>query len=195
MSFDKPLFAAINGMAGSSHLLDRIGIFFAKDAVFVFVLAYIVLWVLFRDERSKRGLIYGTFGMLLGLLTALVIGFFSYRARPFIAEPSLVHLLIKHANDTSFPSDHATGSFALALGLVWTRRRALGILGLLFALAVAWGRVFVGVHWPTDVLGAAAIGLLSTWLILAIRPVFEPLVQFFFRQDRALRAGANPERE
>src|SRR3954452_25189631 len=79
------------------------------------------------------------------------------RARPFVAHHGEVHLFSHHAPDPSFPSDHATAAFAIAVAIL-LRKRAWGIVVLLMAGLLSVGRVAVGVHYPSDVLAGAALG-------------------------------------
>ncbi len=88
------------------------------------------------------------------------------RVRPWIALG--LPAPIGHPNDGSFPSGHAAGSFCVAaflavvLPVAWrdSRRsaRLLGLLGLLLAAAIALSRVYLGAHFPSDVLGGALVG-------------------------------------
>ncbi|MFZ0215177.1 MAG: phosphatase PAP2 family protein, partial [Candidatus Dormiibacterota bacterium] len=71
-----------------------------------------------------------------------------------------VHVLVSQVKDASFPSDHAAAGFAIA-GIVFLRHRRLGLPLLLFGLVMDYARVFVGVHYPGDVLAGTAIGLVS----------------------------------
>lgn len=67
------------------------------------------------------------------------------------------HLLIARSQDASFPSDHAVGGFALAVG-VWLYDRTLGSVLLALAAPLAFARVYVGTHYPADVVAGAALG-------------------------------------
>ena len=94
------------------------------------------------------------------------------RPRPFIVEPEPTPLLLGVLGD-SFPSGHAATSFAGALVLTrWLPGRWPVLFGL--AVAIAYSRVYVGVHYPADVLGGAALGLLVATalprLVTALRP-------------------------
>jgi undecaprenyl-diphosphatase len=75
-----------------------------------------------------------------------------------------VTLLITRSPDTSFPSDHATLAFAVGV-MVWRFNRRLGLVLLLFGVLTAFARVFVGVHYPSDVLGGAVLGSVVSLLI------------------------------
>jgi undecaprenyl-diphosphatase len=103
----------------------------------------------------------------LGLLTVKIITEFYDRARPFVAHPGAVHLFARHAADASFPSDHATASMAIAVAFLLRRRFFWGVLTLVFAAILDFGRVAAGFHYPTDVLGGAAVGALAALLLWA----------------------------
>jgi undecaprenyl-diphosphatase len=93
------------------------------------------------------------------------------RARPFVADPHGVHLFSGHAADPGFPSDHATGAFAVAMA-IWLRNRRWGTVALIAAAVLSVGRVAIGVHYPSDVLAGAALGCAAALLLFA-RPARE----------------------
>lgn len=78
--------------------------------------------------------------------------------------------------DPSFPSDHATAAFAIAVAITLRSRRA-GYLALAMATILAVARVAVGIHYPGDVLGGALLGTLSA-LFFYIPAVRDPLHRF-----------------
>jgi undecaprenyl-diphosphatase len=71
-----------------------------------------------------------------------------------------VQLFAHHAADPGFPRDHATAAFAIAVALL-LRKRAWGAIVLVLAAILALGRVAMGIHYPSDVLGGAALGSLT----------------------------------
>jgi undecaprenyl-diphosphatase len=95
-----------------------------------------------------------------------------HRPRPFISHPDAVHVLVSRSTDPGFPSDHAAASIAIAVAVLLLHRR-LGIVVLAVAALVCYSRVYVGLHYPGDVLAGALIGLAATlilWRPLAIVP-------------------------
>jgi undecaprenyl-diphosphatase len=85
-----------------------------------------------------------------------LLGHLVGRARPYTAMPD-VHVLISKTTDFSFPSDHAIAVGAVAAGLL-IADRALGWIAAVLAVLMAAARVYVGVHYPGDVLAGLAVG-------------------------------------
>jgi undecaprenyl-diphosphatase len=89
------------------------------------------------------------------------------RARPFEAHPQIHPLYVVHSS--SFPAGHAATAFAGATVLAYAVRR-LAVPLFVIAAVIGFSRVYVGVHYPTDVLGGAAIGVVvGAAVVLALR--------------------------
>ena len=98
---------------------------------------------------------------LSGIFTVVFVkiaGALFHEARPFIVEH--VPPLIPHPADNGFPSDHMAAC-GLAVAYLWTRQRALALVSLAVAAALAVARVIAKLHWPIDVAAGFALGALA----------------------------------
>ncbi|AXE26976.1 hypothetical protein C0216_29290 [Streptomyces globosus] len=156
----------------------------------------LVLWCWRGARRQEPAAAAETFAALLWAPLAAVIALAANvplrqlvgRDRPFRVHEGL-HVLEPAASQSlySFVSDHATFTMALGMGLFLARRR-IGLLGIGLALAEGLSRVYIGVHYPTDVLGGFALG---TAVVLVLAPlamaVLTPAVRAAARSPRAAR--------
>lgn len=130
----------------------------ASEALFIATLAIVFLAARGAAHAAwRRAAVAAVLSAGLGLAVGKVISELVDRARPFVADPHGVHLFAAHAADPGFPSDHATAAFAIAVAIL-LRKRGWGIAALVFATVLSVGRVALGVHYPSDVLGGAALG-------------------------------------
>lgn len=143
----------------SGEFGQNLSIFFARYLVFVFALfvAYIGFG---KGRRHLRKIAYeATWAGLIALLTTTVIGHFVGRIRPYLADPSIHALIPAPLTIYSFPSGHTATSFAVAVVLTYGSP-GLGLIALLAATLVGFGRMATGVHYPTDVIAGALLGSL-----------------------------------
>jgi len=117
-----------------------------------------------RSRNGRHGVAAAGFSALLALGAAQVISHLWERPRPYVAHADASHLFIPASHDPSFPSDHATAAFAIAVALLLRHRRA-GIVALVMGVLVSIGRVAVGTHYPSDVVGGAVLGTLAALLL------------------------------
>jgi undecaprenyl-diphosphatase len=136
-----------------------------SEAMFIVLCAAVVLagFVLHRRSLQAAGVL-AVLSAGLGLGIAHFVADAVNRPRPFVAHPDQIALFTHHAADPGFPSDHATAAFAIAGALILR-------LGwrwwpvLLAAAVLAVVRVVLGLHYPTDVIAGAALGLGSAWVV------------------------------
>lgn len=169
-SLDYTLFHAVNGVAGRNAALDALMIGSAKYLPIVFALALVALWLSWR-ARNQRGAFLAGVSALIALGFGQVIGKALPRPRPYLSHA--VNQLIPPSLDTSFPSDHAILGFAVAV-MVWTYSRHAGTALLILATLMAIARVFVGAHYPGDVIGGAMLGTLTSAAVATLskrRPI------------------------
>lgn len=118
--------------------------------------------------RTRRvGLLSLAAMIACALVTNVCLKNLVARPRPYTQVPGLA-ALIPPPSDWSFPSGHATASFASAGVYLRTLPRRYGIAALILAVLVAFSRLYVGVHYPTDVIIGTAIGLLGSQIVCRI---------------------------
>lgn len=141
---------------------DTLVIFLAK--YLPYVLGIGVLLFLLINFRKYLPMIVKGFGaaVLARYGITELIRFIWPRTRPFLE--SNFNLLLDKVDKASFPSGHAAFFFALSLIVYFYNKRA-GILFFIASALIGVSRVFSGLHWPTDILGGAVVGLFSAWLI------------------------------
>jgi undecaprenyl-diphosphatase len=153
-ALNQTLFLALNATPATPHPLIEAGVLIADYAIWLVPLALVGLWLAGGDERRAIA-VRACFVGFLALAINQTIGLAWYHPRPFAI--GVGHAFLAHAPDSSFPSDHATLLSAMACTLLYGAERRLGWLMLIVDVAVAWARVFVGVHFPFDMVGAAII--------------------------------------
>jgi undecaprenyl-diphosphatase len=173
---DLSLYEHLNGFADRHHAAEEVLRFFATDGQLLFLAVLAGLFLArgkWRSQNARHGVVAAGFSALLALGVAQVIGDLWDRARPYEAHPGDAHLLLTPSPDPSFPSDHATAAFAIAVA-IGLRHRKAGILTFVLAALVSIGRVALGTHYPSDVLGGALLGAAAA-LLLWWPPVRRPL--------------------
>lgn len=180
----------VNGLAWRSDLMDAIGELLAKDLIFLAIPVVLALWFLpVGRERALNQRLAGLacVSVLVAIGLGALLGHVYYQDRPFVSDAS-TKLLIPHGANNGFPSNHATAAFALA-GALLVRRRLFG--GVLFGVACVLGvaRIFVGVHWPSDILAGAVLGVSVGVAMSFGEPLLTPMQAFASRYlPRALVA-------
>lgn len=167
----------INDLAGNSSLLDHAMEAAAQYAIYAIVAIAVASWFVRsgRGGEHRLAVYAGGASAVISIAIALLIQHFYVHQRPFVLHTNPlvlnndVTVLIHHSADASFPSEHATGAFAVAAG-VGTYRHRLGLLLLALAALTAFSRVYVGIHYPADVAGGAAIGVLVALALWFARP-------------------------
>lgn len=150
-----------NTLAGSSSLLDTIFVLIAKYGIVV-PLACTLVGVVINKQR-RTFLAHAGLTFALAVLVDDVLSMIFFRARPFTTG-TIALLLENPPVDSSFPSGHAIRAFAFSQPLL-IHQKWLGIIATLAAVIVATSRVFVGVHYWTDVLAGAAISIGCAYLV------------------------------
>ena len=160
---NQALFLMINAPAHPPVLLLDMALGLAEWSVWLIPLMLTLGWLRGSEKSRTLFLVVATSG-LVGLLFNQLIGFAWQHPRPFMI--GLGHTFLAHAPDSSFPSDHLTLIWAVAFSLFLHKGyRAAGLCLTLVGLPVAWARIYLGVHFPLDMAGAALVALASSRLI------------------------------
>ena len=158
------LFSFINNIAGKNQILDSIMIFVANYFIFVIPVFLIYLW--FKKSKKKEAL-FILVSILISLAIAWGITLVYFHPRPFMI--GLGKKLIQHAPETSFPSDHTTGMFAVTFSLVFLKEYKKGAIFLILSLLVGFARIFCGIHFPFDIIGSFFVALVGAGTVFIVR--------------------------
>ena len=163
VSWDISLFRTLNEVpaAVASVLTPWSHLFLPLGILVVAVLA--IVYVVVRN-RSVLPVVTGAVAAGAALLLAHVAKAIADRPRPYEVMAGAV-LRQQPAHGTSFPSSHTAVTAAVVIALVPFLARPLAAAGIGYAVLVGWSRVYLGVHYPLDVLGGAGIGLAAGGVI------------------------------
>ncbi|MCU5774973.1 undecaprenyl-diphosphate phosphatase [Erwiniaceae bacterium BAC15a-03b] len=161
-TLNRALFLWINATPASPQWLISLATFLAKDLIAIVPLLIVALWFWGPKEHvhSQRELVLKTgIALLYALAISFCIGALFPHPRPFTL--GFGYQFLAHAPDYSYPSDHGTTIFTFALAFLLWHRRWSGAVLMITGLAIAWSRVYLGVHWPMDMLGGLLVGILG----------------------------------
>ena len=192
LSLNNQLFLLINAEPGESPLLIELGRIVAADIVALVPVLLVLLWVRGRPER-RSGLVATAIAAALALGANQIVGQFWYEPRPFMI--GLGRTLMAHVPENSFPSDHTTFMLTVGIGLIATGGAPRwGKLVTVVGVLVAWARIYLGLHFPLDMLASALIASLfaavSVLLVAPSRRWIMPLANKIY--DGALDAMRLP---
>jgi len=175
--FNETLFLKINAQAGTPEWLIGFAIFSAEYLIFFIPLILFLHWFM-GGARERETAVFAGISAVTALSAGLVCSLVYFHPRPFMT--GLGHLWIDHAADSSFPSDHGTLFFSVALALLVRRSWISGSVVALLSVLVAWSRIFLGVHFPFDMGGAFIVAATAvTWVTLFWSWKGEAAVYFF----------------
>jgi undecaprenyl-diphosphatase len=162
------LFSLVNAAPGLAGWRLTGAVFAAEWVIMLVPAGLVMLWIR-GTAREREAAVRALLTAVCALTVSMLIGMMWPHPRPFVT--GVGHTFMHHAADSSFPSDHATSMFSVALALVFSRtRRAhqFGAFLLPMSVLMAWSRVYLGVHWPLDMVGAFLVS--AAMAVLVGRP-------------------------
>ena len=184
------LFSWINASPEASNTSIHFAIFIANDLLYCMILLFAWFWL--RGNYDTKKQIFKAFIFTsIAILISQCISHVYYHPRPFVMEVG--RTLIYHAPNGSFPSDHMLIFSTIAFSYLFSAQRKLGGFLLIMAWLVAWSRVYLGVHFPLDMLGAFLLAFalnffglklwnlykdkIMQWVLTIHFYLFKPLIQ------------------
>lgn len=187
-SWSEKLFMTINEHVGDRKWLDKLMVFCAHDLIYLLIFLSF-MWATTVLSQGDEGLklflklllTAGAFGFIFSWTIALI----SPRKRPMEEYEDIKNLLKPAGTWKTFPSDHTIGAFTISIitaimgAPVW-----FILLLVIMSILVGVGRVYVGVHYPKDILGGVIIAVVfsfsSTYLLSQItQPIYSIFKQLF----------------
>lgn len=152
---DYKIFRAINQFTGQYRLIDTIMITISQKIRYLFLFILLLIWI--RNNFHRRIVLLTFVSGGISILLELCIKRFYFKPRPFVNH--LVNTLppFPSSQSSSFPSRHTTLAFAAATSAI-IYKRAFGSVMLILAFLTGFSRVWMGQHYPLDIVGSALLG-------------------------------------
>jgi len=161
-NLNNTLFLLINATPASEGWQISLATFIARDLILIVPLLAAGMW-LWGERKQVHAQRHLVVKVALAIATSLALswtmGQLFPHERPFAA--GIGYNFLQHAADNSFPSDHGTVIFTFALAFLFWHRLWSGLVLMAVGVAIAWSRIYLGVHWPMDMLGGFLCGLIG----------------------------------
>lgn len=148
----------------NNPLIEKVVFLFADAPIFFLPFFLISYWVYYsckKDPLHKENLLFIFYSVVIGISLSMIIQQFVHIERPEEHLSNAWKLLLSHIPDASFPSDHATVSFAFLISLFFAGYKKTCYWFLPFVILMNISRIVAGVHWPLDILVWSVIWILS----------------------------------
>jgi undecaprenyl-diphosphatase len=194
LTMNDHLFLLINAPSGASPAIVFVAELVASKLIDLIPLLLVALWIWGKPTR-RTGLAASSIVAALALSANQIVGLLWFEPRPFMI--GLGRTLMAHVPENSFPSDHTT--FILTVGFALITTRAAPVWGMAVSalgVLVAWARIYLGLHFPLDMVASALIaclfGLLAALLSAAVQRWIMPVADRIY--EGALDALRLPSR-
>ncbi|OIJ19290.1 undecaprenyl-diphosphatase [Anaerobacillus alkalidiazotrophicus] len=157
---DDQIFKAINGLAGRYPLVDKFMIEVSKKSNFLFI--FILILISLRSLHIKKLTRQTILSIVFSFSICSFINLFYYKPRPFVKRR--IGILIPSKLTSSFPSRHTLLAFAVSTS-IFLHKRIVGSILMGFSALSGISRIWVGHHYPTDIIGSAITSSLTSFII------------------------------
>lgn len=171
MTLDVKLLYFFNGFAGKSRIFDTLIVFFAAYLQYFLVAAFFILLYFAAYSRRQKLFLFWTTAISIvvarGVITE-IIRFFYHRPRPFLTLPvskPLSNGWFYSDTEWSFPSGHSAFFFAMATA-IYLYNKKWGVWFFVAAILMNISRIVAGVHYPSDILSGAVVGIVVGYFII-----------------------------
>lgn len=162
---NQALFFQIFNLSHKIFLLDQVMIFGAVFLIFITFLLTIILTVKGKSQEKIAFLLI-ILGVIVAEVLIFIIHLIYFKSRPFVIFP--IQPLVQHAADAAFPSGHTTIMAVVAFAYTFAKSKWAPLF-LILMLWVGFARIFVGVHYPLDILGGIIVGFISVFITWQIK--------------------------
>lgn len=157
---NEKLFKLINQYSGRFSFLDFFMIFVSNKTRYIFVFVLIFMW--FKNGSYRKASYKAGISAVITLLIHTLIKLFYFKPRPFVKRR--VGILIPSKRDSTFPSKHTLLVFAISTS-IYLYNRVIGSVLWVIAFLTGLSRIWVGHHYPYDILGSATIATITSMVI------------------------------
>lgn len=175
------VFRLINDMGKEYSSLNPGMIFIAEYLVYILALTTIIFWFT-RNNSNRLMVVCASITFILSEILGKLAGKLHSNYNPFAELPN-VNQLIQKAIDNSFPSDHTILFFSFCITF-WLFKKGWGFIWVLLAFLVGISRIWVGVHYPADVLAGALISIISAIIVYQVIPKIKLTLVFLDFYER-----------
>lgn len=161
------LFFQIFNLNGQSQILDQLMIFGTTHLIYImFILVLLLTWK--GEIKERKALLLIILGLPIAILLIKIIHIFFYESRPFVNFHFLP--IVMEKADASFPSRHATIAAVIAFAYTYFKSS----WAILFLPAMVWvglSRIYVGVHYPLDIIGGFAVAGIALFICIIFKKI------------------------
>ena len=183
LNFDQSWLLSWNNFANSSVFWGGLLKFCGEYLIYIVPIFLVVFW--FYDAKGKKAGLEALFSAGLAVAFANIIGRLINRPRPF--ESANIRELFFHRPTYSFPSDHTAVLFAIAFSLYFSGYKKLFWMMLVLAIIISLSRIATGIHFPSDILIGAVLGIVSSWIIRLLEKPLNCIYDFLITIAKKLK--------